>query len=123
MYSSEYIRCIIIHIDSLCKRNMHIKFLYIKGIVFHITDWHKLYSMFYCLFYFILIPILNNNNKIIPISIISEIGNLIDQNILYSSEYIRCFIIHIHSFCKRNMQFLFYTKETFCIILNIFVVL
>ena len=40
----------------------------------------------------------------------SEIGNLIDQNIVYSSEYIRCFIIHIDSLCKRTMQF-FYIKD------------
>ena len=40
------------------------------------------------------------------IDCMSEIGNLIDENIVYISAYIRCFIIHIDSLCKRNMQLL-----------------
>ena len=40
------------------------------------------------------------------IDCMSEIGNLIDENIVYNSAYIRCFIIHIDSLCKRNMQLL-----------------
>ena len=38
------------------------------------------------------------------IDCMSEIGNLIDENIVYNSAYTRCFIIHIDSLCKRNMQ-------------------
>ena len=55
VYSSEYIRCFISHIDFLCKRNMHFFFTLRMYIFYHIsytTDWDK----FYCLLYLIFIP-------------------------------------------------------------------